>query len=1245
MHKNLLDFRACAKHAYYGAKDDEAIPCDKTGRKFPRWQVGAADFITRYINPIIIDGEDSPRDMVVVHDMGRKFRTDIFPEYKNQANKQDENKSPIEIEQYTLLMDWLKKFFAALGVLQIGVKEVEADDVFAWIVKGMEAQGFTSTIYTVDEDMLALVSDLTSVSLKNVLHFGVHGVYPEEHKLAGMPYRLTSFYKSITGDSSDNYKGVQGMGPAKIRDLIAEFGIDGLEELEQIVSSGNTDLLDETIRETGNKLLIKLKDGFADWRLSYRVAILRPELCWKPRARKLIKPMVYKRVPNAGALHARLAEIGCLDLWETEPGQKGFDQFVPNPFAVNSENWAEMREDILAAIRNSDVVSFDYESSDKEPVNAFRHASTRGDNFVDNLSQQIAGASFQFGKHLEDVIYIPIDHAGDSGNLPAEVIAEILLVAAEHCQLVAHNAYFEGIVTKTNLGLWLKNVHDTRVMQRYLDENAEAGLKFMSDEYLGYVQTSYKDTIASATWWLENHGEPARMMCQLTLDEVFSYGADDSLVTGHLYDLIKFLLVLDNQWTQYQRFSVRPTEVLQRSYVDGTNMNWALQKRLHQRDLKAIEEGMADLRQILLKNVSGNITAGAKSLIEAERDYVYRSALNKAGTADNAKQIASDKVSEWRKKLETACQYTPYRVEEVMPAFAFTVTQLNPALKNCGLPELETISSKSWAEYLTRIGAVGFEEEWDKTALQSVDLIRAITLTINSGALRRTDLRKKINELEAIAEPLDEPTGTELQMYSKDLTRAEAAVEELGTLVQRIAKVEPRRVEFGDALNVGSPAQMQQLLYCKIGVPVRLRGKKAGKGRLMIGIREAGPATDEKAIETALANDIGADAWQREALHVLLKVKSATTRCSLYHDKYPLWRHRDGLIHAYITWCGTDTRRPTGSSPNELQVSKKDPEMRSQYIPPNPDFVCVAIDFNGQEIRLMANLANDPVMMSVYEPGNEKDLHSMTGAAISGISYEVFSAAIADEKHNQHKAAKGWRKKAKTVNFGMAYGSGAGTLSRNLIAPVEEARKLLEDTMTLYSRIRPWQQETAKFMEQHGYTLTAFGSKRHATDDIFSKDDGKVGRQHRQGTNFTIQGTAADMLGLVLTNVAESGMMDRLRMVFFAPIYDEIVSWVHKDDVLEYCREMGGYMEASTPPGHKVRQVPEYSIGCDWGQLHELGRDISEENVAKYVALALEDGKSIWDDVKEPFNPILKKTFLELSEDEVEEVELEPDFA
>lgn len=1205
---HILDFRACAKHAYYGARDEEAHLCTVTGRRYPNWQVGAADFLTRYIRPILESG-GSPREIIVAHDMGRAFRTGIFAAYKGQKDKKDENKSPFEIEQYNLLMTWAKAFLAALGATQIGVKDVEADDVIAWICNSIEGP---KTVYTVDEDMLALVDDETIVSLKNVMHHGDEGVYPEGHSLEGLPYYLTSFYKSIVGDDSDNYKGVKGLGPAKIHALAESYGIDGLMQLMEIIDSGNTDLLDETITETGDKILIKLKENFAEWKTGWRLAQLRPELCWKPRGRKLVKPVVHKRVPNTNRLYALLKEIGSLDMWEDE-----YCPLMPSPLAITADNWLEMREAVFAEIKAGDKTAFDYESSDKVRIPEFRMASASGDNFVDMLSQELAGASFQFGRHLENVIYVPVDHK-DTANVGKDVILEILECAAEHTQLVAHNALFEGVVSRVNLGVWLENVQDTRIMQRYYDENQSAGLKHISLTYLAFEQTSYQDTLAAG-----NGGQGANMMSELTLDEVFTYGTDDSLVTGHLHDLLKFLLKLDGQWEFYRQWAVRPTEVLQRAYVAGVNMNWALQKRLHARDLKTIEEGRKELSLILTKNVTGNITAGCNSLIQAEKDYIFRAAKSKA---DGDREIAGQKLAEWRKKLEAACQYVPYREESIMPTFAFTVVQLAPALEAAGLKPLEKLTNKALTAWYEAIGAAGYPDEWELDEKQT-ELVQAILKAQVGGCLKIGELRKKALETAA---PADE------EKYEM----AETLMEKLAKVVQRLAKVEARVVPYGDPLNVGSPQQMQQLLYCKIGIPVRLRGKNVGKGRLAVGIQEAGPSTDEQAILTAFANDVPKDDWRHEALTVLLAVKSATTRCSLYHDKYPLWRHRDGRVHPSITDCGTDTRRPTGSSPNILQVSKKDKIMRSMYIPPNRDYVCVAIDFNGQEIRLMANLAQDPVMLSVYEPGNEKDLHSMTGAGIGKMDYDAFVHAKDTKDHPLNKITNALRKKAKTINFGMAYGAGAGTLSRNLIAPLEEAKQLLEQTMALYWRIRPWQEETAEFMERNGFTLTAFGTKRHATADIFSKDAGKVKRQHRQGTNATIQGTAAEMLRIVLTNVAASGMMDRLRMEFFAPIYDEVVAWVHKDDVHAYCVEMGRYMEESTPPGHVVRQIPEFSIGADWGSVEELGRDISEQNVSEWVDYALWVAGDIWDvDLLQPFDPIRKRTIVEVDEDDEVEIE------
>ena len=1254
MHKHIIDFRAALKHAYYGASDPEAMPCEKTGRAYAHWQVGAADFITRYLNPIFEIG-DSPRDIIVAHDHGREYRTTIFPEYKGQKSKKDEEKSPIEIEQLAMLEDWAKKFLAAMGIVQIAVIGVEADDVIAWVVQRLEAAGMTSTVYTVDQDLLVLVSDDTGVSIKNVMYLGAEAVYPEGHDLEGLPLKLTSLAKSIMGDKSDNYGGVRGMGKSAIHKLAEDFGYDGLEDLQAVVASGNTDDLKGAIEETGHKGLIKLHNQFEEWRLGWRLAQLRPELCWKPRKRKLIKPIFVKRVPHPQKTYEYLAAVGCEDMWAD-----GLDEFFPAPFAVTTENWEEMREGILASIAESPLVAFDYESSDKTQIANFRRASPRGNSFVDNLSQVLAGASFQFGKHLENVIYIPVDHHR-SANLPKEVIAEILQHAMKHSQIVAHNAYFEGTVTRTNLGFWLTNCRDTRVMQRFYNENMGAGLKELSSEYLSFKQTSYQDTIAAGQAWAEEHGEPAKLMCHLTLDEVFNYGSDDSLVTGHLYDLLQLMLVLDEQWLQYEAMAIRPTEPLQRAYIHGCNINWALQKRLHAADLKTIEEGMAELRQILQDNVSGNITEGCKSLIEAEKTYVLKSATRKAGAADNgadAEQVRSEgqaKLAEWRKKIEAACQYTPYRVEKVMPKFAFTDKQISAALKAVGLPELAKLNHKAWQEYLASVGAEGFSDSWGMTDDQ-VELIEMVSTAMGAECMKISELRKHAEASE------DGGFDNAKDHYQERLATAEKVFEKLGEVVQRLAKIEPREVEFGDALNVGSPVQMQHLLYCKIGAQVRLYGKKAGKSRLALGITVAGPATDEKAIETALANDIKHE-WQRDALAVLLKVKSATTRCSLYHDKYPLWRHVDGRIHPYLTDYGTDTGRPTATSTNILAVSKGGVGLRSVYIPPNPDYVCVAIDFNGQELRLLACEANDPVMIDAYNnPAGEKDLHSVTGSGIAASkakklsgkeaadhaalgTFEQFNPARKLEDHPLHKLASAIRKASKPVNFGLAYGAGPATLSRNLIIPIEEAKELLDGAMELYNRIPAWQKEQAAFMETHGYTLTAFGTKRHATDDIFHKDNGKVARQHRQGANFGIQGSAADMLRRVLTWVAESGMMDRIRMEFFAPIYDEVVSWVHKDDVLAYCIEMGQYMADSTPPQHVVRQVPEYSIGPDWGRVHELGRDISPENVAKFVARSLEEAREIWEvDMLEPFDPITKVTFDEDAE-MVEEEELEAEAA
>ena len=289
-------------------------------------------------------------------------------------------------------------------------------------------------------------------------------------------------------------------------------------------------------------------------------------------------------------------------------------------------------------------------------------------------------------------------------------------------------------------------------------------------------------------------------------------------------------------------------------------------------------------------------------------------------------------------------------------------------------------------------------------------------------------------------------------------------------------------------------------------------------------------------------------------------------------------------------------------------------------MPPSPDWVCVAIDFSGQELRILACESQDPKMLEAYRPGSEKDIHSMTGVGIAikrGIKelteFTVFDKARKDEKHEFHEAASEMRDHAKPVNFGMSYGAGPATVSRNLIVPLEEGAELLDSAFSLYARVRPWQDETAKFMEQNGFTITAWGTKRHAPPELFDKDKGRVARVHRQGNNFVIQGAAAESLRTILTKLYTEGHIYDLRMQFFAPVYDEVVSFVHKDDVVKYCRVLKRLMTEATPPGHEIPQVPEFSIGADWGRTHELGAHPTDEQILEAVYVALDEGKEVWE--------------------------------
>ena len=427
---------------------------------------------------------------------------------------------------------------------------------------------------------------------------------------------------------------------------------------------------------------------------------------------------------------------------------------------------------------------------------------------------------------------------------------------------------------------------------------------------------------------------------------------------------------------------------------------------------------------------------------------------------------------------------------------------------------------------------------------------------------------------------------------------------------------------IGDELNLDSPKQMQQLLYCKLGLPIRLYSKmQKGSMREKLDYRRSGPATDEKAINMALANDALEGSWKRDALRHLSEAKSCHTRRKNYWLSYPMWVHpRDDMVHGSIINCGTVTHRPTGSDPNLLQIPSRDGgRVRSMVVPKRDQHVIMSPDFNGEELRITASLSKDPVMLDAYVGPSPKDIHNLTTAAIASavlnreapeiiemkqltlvnglmvMEYDDTVASLKSQDEREAKLFSNVRKLAKGVNFLLVYMGQASTLSRNLSIPVELAEQFLDAAYATYAGLAPWQDASVEFAREHGYVETSYGNRRHLGQGLFSDDNGVRSRQERQAVNAQVQGCGADILKIVLAGIHKRRIFKETKASLIVPPYDEIAASVPLPAAWEWWCRMKDLMSI-TPPGHAVPQLPELKASAlNWGTCIELGADPTED--------------------------------------------------
>ena len=459
-------------------------------------------------------------------------------------------------------------------------------------------------------------------------------------------------------------------------------------------------------------------------------------------------------------------------------------------------------------------------------------------------------------------------------------------------------------------------------------------------------------------------------------------------------------------------------------------------------------------------------------------------------------------------------------------------------------------------------------------------------------------------------------TGSELSTSVRMLPKLAAAMSEQGSQIMADFVLNADWVGLTNyvrskwtakpVLNVGSPKQLQGLLYETMGLPVRMYNKATVVMR-KAGMTVGSPKTDELAMAYARAVDATPEVLP--VLEALRLIKMVNTRQGLYYDTYPRLVHwKSRRIHSSHNACSTTTRRGSSSNPNIQQLPKnariegQPVRFREVVVPHKKNAVIVSMDFVSQEILLLAEWSKDPVLREVFVGEPPKDMHSLTAVGIYNrkeneqLTYEEFKALVDDQSHPLHKKAKKYRALGKTINFSGQYRVSAKKMSTVLMVPEDEAQMSIDAKAVAFPVSEAWAIEEMDAIHRTGVVKTMLGGVRHLQGEIMSRDKSVVGKAERQVLSFRIQGSAAEMTKLAEGRMWRAKLEQRFDCEIIAPVHDELIASCTVEELYEFLPAMHECMVAN----YASMELPirsSISLGRSFGEQIEIGSEPTKEAI------------------------------------------------
>ena len=351
----------------------------------------------------------------------------------------------------------------------------------------------------------------------------------------------------------------------------------------------------------------------------------------------------------------------------------------------------------------------------------------------------------------------------------------------------------------------------------------------------------------------------------------------------------------------------------------------------------------------------------------------------------------------------------------------------------------------------------------------------------------------------------------------------------------------------GKPFNINSPQQLGKILFEDLGLRTPVRH---GKG---------------KTISTA-ADVLEELAPEHDIVRKVLEYRQLAKLKGTYVDALPeLVNPQTGRLHTSLNQTGAATGRLSSSNPNLQNIpirTELGREIRAAFVP-KEGWKLVVADYSQIELRLLAHMSHDPVLVEAFRRG--EDIHTRTAAEVFGVPPLMVTPDL--------------RRNAKAVNFGIVYGLSAFGLAAQLGISRQDAQSYIDSYFARYAGVRKFIDATIAEVRKTGVTRTLFGRER-PIPDINSRIQNARAFAERTAVNTPLQGTAADLIKLAMIRIDRELAERKLRTAMLLQVHDELLFETPPEETAEVTRLVKSAMENV----HKleVPLIADVGLGDNW---------------------------------------------------------------